>query len=1037
MALTVGELRAFLTIDDRSVQPALRRAEQALRQTGQRIGDDADRAGRDAGQALGDGVADGARTGLNGLRHTAARAGQQAGDDLGDGLADRTAAGADNAVDQAGSRLERLKTVAAGIAIGAGVAAGAVLVSGITEAIDQGRITARMTAGLSATPEQAKRYGQAAGVLFKNAVVENFQEGAATIEAIARGGLVPPDATVAQIARIGTSVSDLATKYGEETSRVTRAAKKLLVTGLAKTSTEAFDLIAKALDTSVNQGEDFLDTLNEYSVQFKRVGLDGKTSIGLISQAINKGARDSDQVADAIGQFGERALAGGTAVTEAFESIGLDADQVVAKLRKGGKDGREALQMTTDALRDTGDATTRLNAAAALFGDPGNVMGDALLALDPASAAASSGMDKAAGSSKNLGKELRNNLGSKIDAFKNTIQQSLVDVLNGPVYSALSRTKNTLGHLWDDAGKGSTEGADRIVAFFGLVAQRMGVKILELVPKAAYYLGVAGERIAQFIQQNPEQALKISLIAAAVGAGLMMLPVIIGGTILAAGTMVVVRFVTSMVDGLNRELTKLGTAAGTWFGGLWSRYISGPVSRQWNSFIGSVRALPNRAVVALDRLGTNLSAVASNAWQRFRDAAASKWNGFMGWLRGLPSQIAGGLSPLQGQLYAQGVNVVQGLWQGIQSMGGWIRSQIMGWAKSVIPGPIAKALGIASPSKVTKAQGKWIAQGLIDGLTGSSKQIKAAAEKVADIVTDALKPGRKRSTVLGKISSGSKQLLKLASQEEKLADKLKKASADLADLKKERDQLADSVKSGILSGASITGQSGSSSPEAILARLQRDRKAAEAFAASLAKLKKQGVRSDLIEQIAQAGVDQGAALAASLASATPAQVKAINAEQSKLAKAAGKAGSTAADAMYGAGIAAGEGLVKGLQKQQKAIEQQMLKIAKSMSASIRKALGIKSPSKVMARVGVYTAQGLVKGLEGERRAVDRTMAGLVATPSPADWATSRAEARAARERTVNNTTSHTYNMTMRQMTVRDLETLQRRQDARARVGRPR
>ncbi|MGW1267528.1 hypothetical protein ACWD5A_02525, partial [Streptomyces sp. NPDC002491] len=60
MALTVGELNGFITIDDRAVNPGLRRAEQAMRQAGQRMGDDADQAGQRAGQQLGQGLVRGA-----------------------------------------------------------------------------------------------------------------------------------------------------------------------------------------------------------------------------------------------------------------------------------------------------------------------------------------------------------------------------------------------------------------------------------------------------------------------------------------------------------------------------------------------------------------------------------------------------------------------------------------------------------------------------------------------------------------------------------------------------------------------------------------------------------------------------------------------------------------------------------------------------------------------------------------------------------------------------------------------------------------
>ena len=41
--------------------------------------------------------------------------------------------------------------------------------------------------------------------------------------------------------------------------------------------------------------------------------------------------------------------------------------------------------------------------------------------------------------------------------------------------------------------------------------------------------------------------------------------------------------------------------------------------------------------------------------------------------------------------------LVEGLWNGIASMGSWLYSQISGWIKSVVPGPVLKVLGISSP----------------------------------------------------------------------------------------------------------------------------------------------------------------------------------------------------------------------------------------------------------------------------------------------------------------------------------------------------
>jgi hypothetical protein len=1111
VALTVGELNGILSIDDRAVEPALRRAEQALRASGQRMGDDADRAGQEAGEGLGDGIVRGADGRLRNARGRFVAAGRQAGDAVGDGLADGVSDGADEAVAEAEGGLSRLQTVA----LAAGAAAGAVLISGFGQALEQEQITARLGATLGQTPAEAQRYGQIAGQLYAHAITEDFQGAADTIGAVMGSGLIKADATNTEIQKVSTKVADLASLFGQELPKVTNAATQLIRTGLAKNSTEALDLIAKGFTTNINKADDFLDTLNEYSVQFKRVGLDGKTSIGLMTQAIAAGARDSDQVADAIGQFGERALAGGKPVEDAFKGIGLNADTVIAKLKKGGASGVEALQMTTDALRKTTSETDRLAAAGALFGDPGIVMGDALYALNPASAAAASGMDKAAGAADKLGKGIHDTAAANLEEFKRGAMQRLVDFIGGQAIPALIK----LGTYVRDhsaefkvAGLVITGVLVPALVLMGVTATVAAGRVVwgwvtsgaAAVKSAAIHVGSAARTAGAWVMMGLRAAGSFAMVAvsatgsalrtAAVWAAsaarmtatwlvsvLRVAAVTVGQFVLMAARAVawaavmaaqwliamgpvgwVIATVVGLVALIIAHWDTVKNATSVAWDYIWGKVkgavgfilagvallaqIPGWVSkwfgqakdwavRQMVALVSWASGLPGRLYGAIASLAGGLSSRASAAFQSMKTAATKKAGELVTWVAGLPGRISASIGSMASLLYDKGINVVQGLWNGIKSMGGWIKSQLISWAKEMVPGPIAKALGIASPSKVTAAQGRWIARGLIEGLTGSSKQVKAAATKLADIVADSMKPGKARSRALATVSAGTKQLLALARREERVAAQLKAAQKKVSDQIAARDKLAADVKKGILDAANITGQAGSQSPEAILARLQRDRRAAEAFAKSLAALKKKGIRSDLVSQIAQAGVQQGSAVAASLASATPAQIKAINAEQARLAAAAGSAGNAAADALYGAGIRAAQGLAEGLQSQQSAIEKQMMRIAQSMSKSIRKALGIKSPSRVMAKVGAYTAEGLRRGIESGRKAVNRSMASLVDTPTPSQAALSVAAG--SPRRVVNNTTHTTYNLTHRELTLRDLEALQRRQDALARVGRPR
>ncbi|MCG7203950.1 phage tail tape measure protein [Streptomyces arenae] len=1043
MALTVGELNAIMTVDDRAVDPALRRTEQAIRTAGQTMGDDAQRAGQTAGQQLGDGVVRGSDGRLRDLRGRFVQAGRDAGQGLGDGVRqgsrDVDDAAGDAGDDASDSFIQRMRgratdgmgelggnlreiflTRLGPAALGAVV--GGMLMAGISDAMDQQQLTGRLAAQLGKTPAEAQRYGKIAGQLYATAVTEDFEGATEVIGAVMRAGIMPETATNKQIQSISANVSDLAKTFELDLGQTANAVGQMIKTGLAKDGKQAVDALTRGLQKMGPRADDIADTFNEYSTIFRQMGIDATTATGLLSQGMKAGARDTDVVADSLKEFVLITQGGGKQVDAAFKSIGLNGKDMQKAFIEGGPKARKALDQVFDGLRKMKNGTERNNTALTLFGTKSEDTQKALMALDPSSA--TDALGQVGGAADKMGNALRDNASTKVEAFKRGIQQGVVDFLGNTVVPALTtfrdKGRSLIGGVWDEAGKGNEQAADRVVAFFPILYQRLVDKGKELIPRLGGMVSNAFQGLAQWIMSNPEQALKLTMIAAGIIAGILTLPVLVAASVVAAATTMSVSFTTGLINSFNEQLPKwweyfknwhvqkaqeaagilvpLGLAIANWFSGLWSKYIAGPVSRGYNSFIAFHRALPGRTVGALAALGGAIAGVASRAWSSFLAAAQRKGSQFLAWVRGLPGRTVGAVGGMGSLLTGKGRNVVEGLWAGIASMGGWLKSKLYSWARSSIPGPIAKALGINSPSKVTKAQGRWIARGLVDGMTGSTKQIRAASTKLADIVSDSLRKGSKKSRALKLISSDTKKLTKLANQRDRIGARIKTAQKKLDGLIKDRDKLAASVKQGVLDSADITKQDTGGWPqtaETILAGLQADRAAAERFARNLATLRKKGVRADLIAQIAQAGVDQGSSAAAALAAATSGQIKQINSEQSKLVTAAGQAGNSAGDAMYGAGINAARGLIKGLQSQQKAIDNQMLKIARSMAKSIRKALGIKSPSRVMALVGQYTGQGLIKGVEGQRAAVNRSMASLVETPAPGSWDMASARARSA------------------------------------------
>jgi iron-sulfur cluster repair protein YtfE (RIC family) len=333
-----------------------------------------------------------------------------------------------------------------------------------------------------------------------------------------------------------------------------------------------------------------------------------------------------------------------------------------------------------------------------------------------------------------------------------------------------------------------------------------------------------------------------------------------------------------------------------------------------------------------------------------------------------------------------GAAIPEGIALGVTQNAHLAHGAVRGTAKGMVR-HFKSELGINSPSKVFRQLGIWVNQGLVDGLTGSQAQVKSAIKKTETQLIQArnrladmlgTKAGKGHSgwikahmSAISHLESYVKregvQLEKLAKQRDSVAKRLKAAQASLKAVQKEWTDERDSIASGIMQGASVVMQTqadgASLTAGDVIANMQNQVQAATQFANELKELKKRGLSSALIEQIASAGVDQGGATAQALLGANAGQLQQLNTMQTQLGTSANSAGKVVADGMYGAGINAAKGLIAGLQSQEKAIDKQMLKIAKSMEKQIKKALGIHSPSRLFHEIGRFVVAGLVNGMD--------------------------------------------------------------------------
>ncbi|MCP3817836.1 hypothetical protein NLX86_06700 [Streptomyces sp. A3M-1-3] len=150
--------------------------------------------------------------------------------------------------------------------------------------------------------------------------------------------------------------------------------------------------------------------------------------------------------------------------------------------------------------------------------------------------------------------------------------------------------------------------------------------------------------------------------------------------------------------------------------------ITKATSTAWDAIVDFIKGIPGAIYNAF--LNFTPIGLMIKHWSTIKDGSIRKAKELVGWVRGLPGMIANGIGNLGNLLYGKGQSVVSGLWNGIKSMGGWLRSTLMGWARNLVPGPIAKALGIASPSKYMADHiGKWIPAGVVLGIEAGQAEV--------------------------------------------------------------------------------------------------------------------------------------------------------------------------------------------------------------------------------------------------------------------------------------------------------------------------
>ncbi|WHP18842.1 phage tail tape measure protein [Cellulomonas sp. ES6] len=363
-----------------------------------------------------------AEAAIGGLADDAGEAGAEGGEAAGKGLGDGIT--------------DALKTLPiAGAVVLAGVAIGKAVLDGINDGLQVEVRRDRLQALTGITEEDARRFAMASGEAYADAFGESIEANMDTARVAIQSGILDEGATVRQSESVIKGLAGIADVLGEDVKPVATAVTQLLRTGLAKSADEAFDLLATGAREGVNISEDLLDTFTEYPALFARLGLSGPEALGLINQGLEAGARNSDLAADALKEFQIRATDGSETSAAAFRTLGLDAEDMTAKIAAGGAGAREGLDQVLTGLREMEDPVARNAAAVGLFGTQAEDLGAALFAMDLTTAVDQ--LDGVTGAAQRMFDTLADNDATKLEEAQRNIEVAM-DAVKGALAGAFS-----------------------------------------------------------------------------------------------------------------------------------------------------------------------------------------------------------------------------------------------------------------------------------------------------------------------------------------------------------------------------------------------------------------------------------------------------------------------------------------------------------------------------------------------------------------------------------------------------------------------
>ena len=480
-------------------------------------------------------------------------------------------------------------------------AVGAVGAAFIKFADDSQSAANQFVAATGAASEETEKFKNIIEAVYQNNYGDGFSDIAEAVLNVKQNIENIDDSELQEATESAIALRDT---FGYDFAESTRAANTLME-NFSVTAGEAFNLVVQGAQNGLDYSGELIDNINEYSVQFQKLGLDAEDMFSIFASGAENGAFNLDKIGDAVKELSIRVVDGSDTTREGFELLGLNADEMSAKFAQGGESAKAAFEQVIEGLGNMEDPLDQNTAGVDLFGTMW----------------------------EDLGPEVVTSLSTINESIDQTNES--MDTLKEQKYDDLKSQFSELGRTF------TTE-----------VAIPLGEQLIPVISDVIEWLSGLVQAFSELDPTIQNIILIIGVVITVIGP----LITIIGTVVSAIGS--VISFIGTLFGGISSLITIIGSVVSV---------LGGPLTAAIAAIIAiGVALIANWETVkqvAMD-VWNAVKEFAVNCW----NGIVGVWNGLVGWFSGIwnsAKEFASNAWNGIKQFASDAWNNIKGVWDGV------------------------------------------------------------------------------------------------------------------------------------------------------------------------------------------------------------------------------------------------------------------------------------------------------------------------------------------------------------------------------------